>query len=414
MKIAVLSDWFSENMGYAENLLPKALSSLGHEVHLITTNAQVYFDSPSYSQTYEPFIGPGIVDCGVKEIDGYKLHRLPFVKWKRHRLIQIRGLYRRLLEIRPHVVQTLDASCLSTLQAALISRSLGFKLFGESHTHASVFFARDQRRRLVGSVKWFLLGNTIGRFISAHFEKCYPISVDAADIAVRYFGISKQKIKICSLGVDTEFFTPPNGDSAYQVRAALRAKLGVKPLEIVCIYTGRLTEDKNPLCLAKAINVLAEKGRPFRGLFVGNGTENHVSSIRQCRGCVVHSFVPAAELPKFYWSSDIGVWPRQESTSQLDAAACGLPLVLSNRIEVLERVQGNGILYDEDDHLDLAEKLSSLEDSSVRRSMGLAGAEKVFRKFSWKNIALNRVTDYEQALTGSAMSGEGKTNALEN
>jgi glycosyltransferase involved in cell wall biosynthesis len=402
LKIAIISDWYSEKMGYAENLLPKALASLGHEVHLITTNTQVYFDSPSYSQTYEPFLGPGIVDSGVKEIDGYLLHRLPFVKWKWHRLIQIKGLYAKLLEIRPHVVQTLDAFCLSTLQAALISRSLGFKLFGESHTHASVFFARDQRIRLVDTVKWFLLGNTIGRFISAHFEKCYPISVDAADIAVRYFGISKKKIKVCSLGVDTEFFKPPNGDSAYHVRAALRAELGIKPADIVCIYTGRLTEDKNPLCLAKAIDILVEKGRPFRGLFVGNGTDDYISLISQCRGCVIHPFVPTTDLPKFYWSSDVGVWPRQESTSQLDAAACGLPLVLSNRIEVLERVQGNGILYDEDDHFDLAKKLSSLEDSSVRKSLGLAGAEKVFRKFSWEKIALDRVIDYEKALIGNA------------
>ena len=403
MKIVIISDWYSEKMGYAENLLPKALSSLGHEVHLITTNTQVYFDSLSYKQTYEPFLGPGIVDCGVKEIDGYTIHRLPFVKWKKHRLIQIKGIYKKLLEIRPDIVQTLDSFCLSTMQAVLLSRSLGFKLFGESHTHASVFLEHEQKMRLIDTVKWSLLGNTVGRFISAHFETCYPISVDAAEIAARYFGIQKKKIKICSLGVDTDFFKLPNDDSAYQVRAAFRAELGFKPSEIVCIYTGRLTEDKNPLCLAKAINVLVEKGRPFRGLFVGNGTVNHVSAIKQCRGCLVHSFVPASELPNYYWSSDIGVWPRQESTSQLDAAACGLPLVLSNRIEVLDRVQGNGILYNEDDHFDLAEKLSSLEDSKIRMSLGSVGAENVSRKFSWKTIALNRIADYESALGGNTL-----------
>jgi glycosyltransferase involved in cell wall biosynthesis len=250
---------------------------------------------------------------------------------------------------------------------------------------------------LVNAVRWFLFGNTIGLFISAHLEKCYPISVDAADIAVRYFGISKKKIKICSLGVDTEFFKPPNGDSARQVRSLLRAELGFKPAEIVCIYTGRLTEDKNPLCLAKAIDILVDQGEPFRGLFVGNGSEDYIKAIKTCRGCMVHPFVPVAELPKFYWSADVGVWPKQESTSQLDAASCGLPLILSKYIEVHERVKGNGILYDEDNHFDLAEKLITLEDTKVRSTMGMAGANKVLRNFSWRKIARDRIADYENA-----------------
>lgn len=404
LRIVIITDWYSENMGYSENMLPKALAALGHEVHLITTNAQVYFDSPTYTETYEPFIGPGIVDCGVKEIDGYVLHRLPLKKWKWHRLIYIKGLRSKLNELRPHVVQIIDSSCLSAFQVAMMSKSLGFKLFGESHVHASVFFSGDQKMPLVDNIKWLFLGNTVGHFISAHFEKCYPISDDAEDIAVRYFGISKQKMKVCSLGVDTAIFTPLDNGTSYQTRETLRRDLGFHPSEIVCVYTGRLTEDKNPLCLAKAINFLAEKGFHFRGLFVGNGTTSHIDAIKQCRGCVVHPFVPAAELPKFYWCSDIGVWPRQESTSQLDAAACGLPLVLSNRIEVRERIEGNGILYDEDNHCDLADKLITLEDIQVRKILGVAGAAKVLNNYSWQKIARDRIADYESALLENVLS----------
>src|SRR5512141_1345098 len=78
MRIVLISDWFAEKMGYAENCLPRALAALGHEVHLITSNAQPYFDKPLYEKTYEPFIGPGIVAVGKKETDGYTLHRLPY------------------------------------------------------------------------------------------------------------------------------------------------------------------------------------------------------------------------------------------------------------------------------------------------------------------------------------------------
>ena len=61
MRIVLLSDWYAEQMGYAENALPKALAELGHEVHVLTSDAQPYFDSPDYAATYEPFIGPGLV-----------------------------------------------------------------------------------------------------------------------------------------------------------------------------------------------------------------------------------------------------------------------------------------------------------------------------------------------------------------
>jgi hypothetical protein len=57
MRIAIISDWFSEKMGYAENCLPKALASLGHEVHLITSNVQPYFNSPNYRETYDLLSG---------------------------------------------------------------------------------------------------------------------------------------------------------------------------------------------------------------------------------------------------------------------------------------------------------------------------------------------------------------------
>src|ERR1035437_8374532 len=117
MRIAIISDWFSERMGYAENCLPKALASLGHDVHLITTDAQVYFDSPDYASTYEPFIGPPIVPTGEKSLDRYTLHRLPPRRWGGR--LRIEGLYGKLNSIRPDIVQTFEVSNMSTLEASV-------------------------------------------------------------------------------------------------------------------------------------------------------------------------------------------------------------------------------------------------------------------------------------------------------
>lgn len=395
MRIAIISDWFAEKMGYAENCLPKALAALGHEVHLITSNVQIYFNSPNYCETYEPFIGPAVVSCEVKELSGYKLHRLPHQVGLRG--LRIRGLRRCLRALRPDVVQTFDMACATTYEAALAKPLLGYKLFLESHLHASVFPLAAKRPSWRARAWNFLRWSVPGKLVGAVSEKCYPISTDSADIAERFFGIPARKIEVCSLGVDTDLFCPCQGDEPERRRAELRKQLGFSDSDIVCVYTGRFAPDKGPLCLARAVENLVAQGHPFRGLFVGGGTAAQVEEIRACAGCVVHSFVPVQDLPPFYWAADVGVWPMQESTSQLDAAACGLPIVVSNRVEVRERVEGNGLLYEEPSADDLARQLLTLADPAVRHELGERGTRKMREQFSWLGIARQRVRDYEAA-----------------
>jgi glycosyltransferase involved in cell wall biosynthesis len=395
MKIVVISDWFAEQTGYAENCLPKALAALGHEVHLVTSNVQPYYNSSTYRQTYERFLGPPVVDCCIKRIDGYTLHRLPHREWRRRP--HPGRLFSKLRQLKPQVVQTFDIHTPSTYIAVFGRIAGGYMLFLEAHDHASVFKSRPEeeltwkRRMLLWTCR-----NILGPVVSRFSERCYPISPDAAEIATHHHGIQESKILIESLGVDAEVFRPADSPEEFEGRAQLRKDLGIADGEIVCVYTGRFSADKNPLCLAKAVDRLVSEGHPFRGLFVGNGPQE--PAIRALKGNVIHEFVPFKEVARFYHASEIGVWPRQESTSQLDAAACGLPLVLSDTITVRERVEGNGLLYREDNDEDLARKLLDLRDAAVRKRLGALGAVKVREHYSWDVIARRRIHDYEEAL----------------
>ena len=119
MKIVCISPWFSEGMGYSENMWPKALAKTGAEVHLVTSTAQIYYNSPNYAKVYEPFIGPNIVASETKMVDDYTLHRLPYFKSrKKNGLPGIRNLYQKLKELNPDIVQTFDNNLDSTYEAA--------------------------------------------------------------------------------------------------------------------------------------------------------------------------------------------------------------------------------------------------------------------------------------------------------
>jgi len=390
MRVAIISDWFSEKMGYAENCLPKALASAGADVHLISSDAQVYYGSSRYTEVYEPFLGSGLVPCCEKPWDGFTLHRLPHAWWRRR--LRIRGLTRLLRKLRPNVVQTLDPLSPTTYQSAILSPLLRFRLFLESHVHASIFPPTLGKIRSFEQQRWKVYRNTVGRWLSIASRACYAISPDCADICRDWFGVEPTKIRVDPLGVDTELFRPsPATDDQ---RSTLRRSLGFADDEIVCVYTGRFSPDKGPLILADAIHLLNSAGKRFRGLFVGGGTPADADDLRRRRGCSTVDFVPARDLPPYYRCADIGVWPKQESTSQLDAAACGLPLVLSDRIHVLERVDGNGLTYREGDSDDLARRLLELSDPDVRHRLGVAGSAKMRADYGWDRIARNRLRDY--------------------
>lgn len=396
MKIAFISPWYSEGMGYTENLFPKAMSQLEAEVHLVTSNTQINYFLPNYDSVYKPFLGERIVACGVKKIDGYTVHRLPYYEPANiYTGPGIENLENYLGELKPDIIQTFEIGVETTHISAKYAKKTGTRFFTECHVHASVFRKGDKK-----TFKEFVK-NLLNNFdlklnlINSTTQLCYPIAEDAAEIAIAHYKVPEAKVRIQSLGVDTDTFFAAETPEHIYLRNKIREKFGFAESDIVCIYTGRFTKDKNSHCLAMAIDRLADENPDFKALFVGNGTKEDIEFLKSKRNCKVGSFVPAKELPGYYWAGDIGVWPREESTSQLDAAACGLPLILSDRIKVLERVEGNGLLYKEGDHIDLANIIKKLKDPVLRKQMSMTGIKKMNEKFSWRVIAESRLSDYK-------------------
>src|SRR5262249_7589284 len=158
-------------------------------------------------------------------------------------------------------------------------------------------------------------------------------------------------------------------------RQQLRGELGFAEEDIVCIYTGQFTDAKNPLVLGHAVARLRAAGLPVRGLFIGAGPQSR--QLAACEGCGQLPFMPHRDLPPYYRAAEIGVWPTQESMSMLDAAACGLPIIVNDTLLATERIEGNGITYRLNDAADLAEKIGLLRDPAYRQQLGSTGARRM-------------------------------------
>jgi len=394
-------------MGYLENFLPKYLARLGADVDVIATDLPTYhyMSERERKEAYTGFAdGSDLIPGAVEGLQGFRLHVLAHQRALGH--VRMAGLRKKLRSIRPDIVQTTHAIGWIPFQAALAKPSLGYKLFTGNHYHASVFPLANKR---VSPWSKELLRCRVTRtlpgwLVSLFTEKCYAITSDCADVAIRFFGVPRNKIDICPLGTDTELFRPISNQEGRQERFQMRQRLGFSEPDIVCIYTGRLGEDKNPLLLAKAVAQLVAAGEPFRGLFVGNGVQ--AQAIQSCSGCVTHPFVPVRELGNLYRAADIGVWPTQESTSMLDAAACGLPIVANDTMTAPERLEGNGLAYKLNDVRDLVRALREIRDQEIRGRLGSYGVQKMARDFSWESVARRRLQDYEAVLRSSSLRKE--------
>jgi len=396
VKVVFITEQFSENMGYIANCLPRALARLGHEVHIITSTGNVYFRVPSAYEAIESFLGPPEVEAGEKELHGVTLHRLDYFLILGR--IGLYGFKSLLQKIQPDVVHAADVVQPYLLQAALYSKSLNYKYFIGCHETMSSFRLAGRWDKISVEKMLYLAFKTYpGAFISQFAEKCFPATIDCKEVAVNYMGVPEEICKVAPLGVDTSIFKPVNSANTIDERNTTRASLGYIDDDIVCIYTGKFTKAKSPLLLAKAIDKLKQLGHTeYKGLFLGAGVEKE--KILSCENCKIIDFLPFPQLPKYYRAAEIGVWPRQESTSMLDAAASALPIIVNDTVKAVERCEGNGIMYKLDDVDDLVEKLLTLKDKDLRIELGEVGRDKMQELFSWDKIAQERTLDYYEAL----------------
>jgi glycosyltransferase involved in cell wall biosynthesis len=401
VKIVVVSEWFSPAMGYAENFLPMALGRAGHDVHLLTSDFQVYATSPDYDEIYREKLGEKQLPCGVSAGDGFLVHRF---RGRQGRFgITIPDLPHALEQLAPDIVYCFEINCPTTVQVARLRKKLQYKIFCESRLHASIFqVPTGWVRSLMWAVKNKLLGTAE---VVSNVHCFYPVAPDVMTIITAHLGVPVERCKLSSLAVETQIFSPLHRVAEEH---SFREKMGIAATDLVCVYTGRFTSDKGPLVLARAIADLQARGHSHvRGLFVGQGDERYVEQLAACTGCVVHPFVSPHELANIYRASDIGVWPLQESTSQLDAMACGLPVIVNDTVLDPMRLGEGSMTFRKDDSAHLASRILELQNPDRRRDMGAKAAARMLAECSWDALALKRIKDFEAAVATSTAAHHG-------
>lgn len=406
MKIALVVETYARDMGYVSNTLPKFLVREGAQVDVITTELSPYHQIGSADAVFgEEFAQRNRNVPGRREsVDGYTLHTLshrPTLGYPR-----LVGLGQTLRELRPEVVCIFQATGWIPLDCAFYRRRLGYRLVVGSHTGKTVFAPASVVS--LRQARSFLLRTVPGWYISSQAEVCVVPTRDCAEVAAEHFGIARRKLRVMNLPVDTDYFYPdsgprrPGGAKASN-RAAVRASLGIADDELVCVYSGKFTRDKNAVSLARAVAQLRSEGMRVRGLFIGSGEQQ--GEIASTPGAVVIPFMPIRELGDYFRAADIGVW-MNESISFLDGACSGLPLLLSDLVKDTSHVAEFAAVFRAGDAASLAQQIRQLSQPDELLRRGQLAAELGEQRFSGRRYAQRRMELFRAALDSRAAPEE--------
>jgi len=389
MRIVHLIEYFAPKLGYQETYLAREQAKLGHDVAVLTSDR--YFPFPDYEETIQPMLGNRIVGSGEFMEEGIKVIRLP-VLFELFTRAWLNELLNTLKELNPEIIHIHSTSSFSTIRLTILRKQFpNTKILVDDHSHESVMINSWTKKLFYWTFQFLF-----GKQISQNIDTFVAITPETRELVKKYMGIVKP-IHVIELGVDTDLFTFLKVE-----REKVRERLRVKDSEILITYTGKVIQEKGVDVLVQAF--LKNSNKNSRLLIIGNGPKGFVNQLKEniaqsslSDRVIWVPMLSPKELPAYYSASDIGVWPKQESISMIEAMACNLPIIIKKSNSMKERIKlGNGLSYHEGNTNDLAKKIQELvKDKRKRTQMGKLGRN-LAEQYSWEQIAKKFISLYKR------------------
>ncbi|MEN2983794.1 MAG: glycosyltransferase family 4 protein [Dictyoglomaceae bacterium] len=285
------------------------------------------------------------------------------------------------------------------------------------HSFGDVFFryARKEYQDRIIFTAHVIPDTMIGSAILADkwkgvFSQYLLLIYNQARVVIAVSPFEAEKLR--EMGVKSEIVVIPNGidlrefKKDKELRIKTRKEYGIEDEEIVFLSVGHLIKRKGFDTFVK----MAEKFPEYRFVWVGDipfsflsGGFAEVKRIKENppKNLIFTGGKPHEELPKFYNMADIFFFPsRQEnfSVAVLEAASCGLPLLLRDLPEYKEPLADSYIAGNEEN---FEEKIRLLAENEELREEYSKRALELAKKYDVDRIAEETVRLYKRILEKS-------------
>ena len=378
MKILHVIDYYMPGMGYQENLLPKWNAFQNNDVKIITGDR--YQPIPDYDKSWGKVLGNRICGSGSTIENGVEIIRLE-VSFEIKGKPWFKNLRYEIEKCKPDVIIVHGTTSFNFYRVPFISKKLNLPCIADNHMVFHII-QKNLINRIFIKIHRLLINAVYSRLI----YKFIGVTKETCEYLVNYEKIPKDKVYLLPLGVDETIF-----NSNYESDVN---KENNSP--IIVMQTGKLSQDKKPQWLAKAVVKNLTNSLNVECLFVGGGSEKIKKYIEKiffesgyANKLKFVEFVQANKLPDFYRRADICVYPDGTSLSALEAAACGCAVIMADYDASIDRAQnGIGIVYKAGDIDDLSKKIDLLvKNNEYREQVILSSINSIRDNFSYSQIS---------------------------
>jgi len=178
----------------------------------------------------------------------------------------------------------------------------------------------------------------------------------------------------------------------------------------ILLFLGRINFKKGLDILARAFGEIGRKRDDVYLVLAGPDDEAYGARVRawlQGEGALGRSIfagmLSGGEKLAVLRDSDVFVLPSYSENfgiAVVEAMTCGLPVVISNKVNIWREVAGvkAGIITDCDSHRVAEAIVRLLDNRSLRVEMGKRGKKLVEEKYSWPELAKQIIEVYERIL----------------
>jgi len=255
------------------------------------------------------------------------------------------------------------------LLGLLIGKLMNVPISGTYHTDIPQYVRDLSNDAFLENVAW----NYMIWFYSQMEEVMVPSASTRGQLISK--GLAVEKVKPLPRWVDTGVFAPSKREKAFWKRHGINN-------ELILLYVGRISREKNLELLAAAFKEVTDGGVSSTLAIVGDGPyrkelESELAGYR----AVFSGFLSGRELSAAYASSDVFVFPSTTDTFGnvvLEAQASGLPVIVSDSGGPQElMVNGStGLVVKSDSRKALVDAMRRLiQDRTMRNAMSINARE---------------------------------------
>jgi len=409
VKIAHLSQYFQPKIGYNDLYLPLKQQETGHEVCVITSDR--YMPNTRF---FGNVMAERIVGTGTFREEGILTYRLPCLLEIKNVGLLVRGIKKALSMSKPDVVHCHDVISTNLIAVAFHKKSLDYAFVADSITGT---FHPDKARKMA----YLFYKYSLFPYIANKVDKFIAITDGAQRWLSEEIGVATRRIELIPLGADMNLFV-----RNIARRKGIRQALGLSDDAVLIVYSGKIIPEKELEVLVQAVSSLPlDLKRKVHMLLVGNGRESYterISKLADRQGLSnklhLHPAVHRIQLPDYYSSADIAIWPGTPSNSIIEAMSTELPIIIAKYQSSEQEAQdtsslfsyqydtsnlleyNNGLRFSRGSFEQLAKCIEKLaEDEKLRRNMGLEGRRLVEEKLNWNEISKKTLELYKRILS---------------